>query len=275
MVGYISSAHFIDHHTGPFHPERPDRIRAIAAAVRLAGLIDSPNPFPDFHLDFGPFDRLTTSPMPPMGGKLLELPEPNSADEKWLRLVHPSEHIEKIRHICELGSGVLDQGDTPVSERSFEIALLGVGALLQACDAVMSGQVQRAFAAIRLPGHHAEPDRAMGFCLFANVSIAARYLQQHHGVSKVAVVDFDVHHGNGTQAVFEADPSVLFISLHQDPRTCYPGTGYDYETGEGPAVGTKLNLPMASARVHPTPITSPRSMAGCCRPLMLSSPRCS
>ena len=139
---------------------------------------------------------------------------------------------------------MLDQGDTPVSEQSFDIALLGVGALLQSCDAVIAGQARRAFAAVRPPGHHAEVDRAMGFCLFANISIAARYLQQHHGVGKVAIVDFDVHHGNGTQAVFEADPSVLFISLHQDPRTCYPGTGFDYETGTGAGEGTILNLPM-------------------------------
>ena len=96
----------------------------------------------------------------------------------------------------------------------------------------MAGRVRRAFAAVRPPGHHAEPDRPMGFCLFANVAIAARYLQQKHGVGEVAIVDFDVHHGNGTQAAFEDDPSVLFISLHQDPRTCYPGSGYDWEIGQ-------------------------------------------
>jgi acetoin utilization deacetylase AcuC-like enzyme len=236
MTGYISSPHFVDHLTGPSHPERPDRLRAIASAVRLAGLIDSPNPFPNFHLDFGPF--------PAAPAKLLELPEPAPADEKWLLLVHPQEHVDRVRHVCEIGGGVLDQGDTPVCAQSFDIARRGVGALLQSCDAVISGRAKRAFAAIRPPGHHAEPDRAMGFCLFANISIAARYLQQHHGIGKAAIVDFDVHHGNGTQAVFEADPSVLFISLHQDPRTCYPGTGFDYETGTGAGEGTILNLPM-------------------------------
>jgi acetoin utilization deacetylase AcuC-like enzyme len=107
----------------------------------------------------------------------------------------------------------------------------------------MSGRVARAFAAVRPPGHHAEPDRAMGFCLFANISIAARYLQRARGVGKIAIVDFDVHHGNGTQAVFESDPSVLFISLHQDPRTCYPGTGYAAEMGTGPGSGFTLNIP--------------------------------
>jgi acetoin utilization deacetylase AcuC-like enzyme len=109
---------------------------------------------------------------------------------------------------------------------------------------VATGRLTRAFAAGRPPGHHAEPAAAMGFCLFANVAIAARYLQHRHGLGKLAIVDFDVHHGNGTQAVFEADPSVLFISLHQDPRTCYPGTGFASETGAGRATGLTLNLPM-------------------------------
>jgi len=236
MVGFISSRRFIDHATGPAHPERPDRVRAVALAVRAAGLIASPNPFPDFHLDLGEM------PVPPE--KLCELPEPTAADEKWIELVHPRGHVEHVRRVCEAGGGVLDQGDTPVSPLSFATALLAVGAILQTCDAVIAGDVERAFAAVRPPGHHAEPDRAMGFCLFANISIAARYLQAHHGVGKLAIVDFDVHHGNGTQAVFEADPSVLFISLHQDPRTCYPGTGYATETGTGPGLGTTVNIPM-------------------------------
>jgi acetoin utilization deacetylase AcuC-like enzyme len=175
---------------------------------------------------------------------LLELPEPKAADEKWVETVHSPQYIDRIRRLANNGGGVLDQGDTPICEASFDIAMLGVGALLQACDAVMDGTVKRAFAAIRPPGHHAEPDRPMGFCLFANISIAARYLQQHHGVGKVAIIDFDVHHGNGTQAVFESDPSVLFISLHQDPRTCYPGSGYIHETGKGAAIGTTLNIPI-------------------------------
>jgi acetoin utilization deacetylase AcuC-like enzyme len=237
MVGFISSSRFTNHDTGPNHPERPDRIRAIAAAVRVAGLINSPNPFADFHLDIGPFDGL------PFGGKLLELPEPEPAAEKWLRLVHTPAHIERVRHVCQFG-GVLDQGDTPVCKHSFDIALLSVGAVLAACDAVMAGKVKRAFAAVRPPGHHAEPDQAMGFCLFANISIAARYLQQHHGIGKISIVDFDVHHGNGTQAVFEADGTVQFISLHQHPATCYPGTGYANETGHGAGKGLILNIPM-------------------------------
>ena len=232
MVGFCSSPEFIHHLTGPSHP---DRIRAIALAVRQAGLIDSPNPFPDFAPGFQ---------IQPFGGeKLLEL-TPTPADLKDIELIHPPRLIEHIKHICESGSGVLDLGDTPVSPRSFELALLSSGAVLRCCDAVIERKVTRAFAAGRPPGHHAEPDRAMGFCLFSNVAIAARYLQRRHGVQSIAIVDFDVHHGNGTQAAFEEDPSVLFISIHQHPKTCYPGTGYDWETGEGPGAGTTLNIPM-------------------------------
>jgi acetoin utilization deacetylase AcuC-like enzyme len=236
MIGFCSSSRFVEHRTSPTHPERPDRIRAIHAAVRAAGMIDSPTPFPDFRIDLGQ--------MPKNNIKLADLGEPTPADDKWLRTVHSAHHIERVRHVCSVGGGVLDQGDTPVGPTSCEIALLAVGALLGCCDAVIQRRIQRAFAAVRPPGHHAEPDRAMGFCLFSNVAIAARYIQQAHGVAKVAIVDFDVHHGNGTQAAFEDDPSVLFISLHQDPRTCYPGTGYAWEVGEGAGRGFMLNIPM-------------------------------
>jgi acetoin utilization deacetylase AcuC-like enzyme len=233
MVGFCSSSRFVEHVTGRDHPERPDRIRAIFKAVRDAGLILSPNPFVDFHLELG---------LKPLGlSPLVEL-IPAPADEKWLLTVHPPELVERVKHACAL-SGVLDQSDTPTEPRSFATALLGVGAALRCCDAVVGGEVQRAFAAVRPPGHHAEPDRSMGFCLFSNIAIAARYLQQRHGIGKVAIVDVDVHHGNGTQAVFEADPSVLFISLHQDPRTCYPGSGYDWEKGMREGLGYTLNIP--------------------------------
>jgi acetoin utilization deacetylase AcuC-like enzyme len=202
--------------------------------VREAQLVDSPNPFPEFRLDFGAF--------PTVGEKLVEL-EPRVADQKWLEAVHPPRYIQRIRHVCSIGGGVLDQGDTPVGPESFDIALLAVGAALESCDAVVSGRVQRAFAAVRPPGHHAEPDRPMGFCLFSNIAIAARYLQREHAIGRIAIVDFDVHHGNGTQAVFEDDPHVLFISLHQDPRTCYPGSGYDFEVGIDAGRGFTLNCP--------------------------------
>ena len=235
LLGFCTSPEFVNHLTGEHHPERPDRIRAIALAVRQAGLVDSPNPFPDFSPGFHiqPVD----SP------KMLEL-TPVPADLENIELVHNRKLIESIRHVCQNGGGILDLGDTAVSPASFDVALLSCGAVLGCCDAVMDGRVRRAFAAVRPPGHHAEPDRAMGFCLFSNIAIAARYLQRKYGVHTVAIVDFDVHHGNGTQAAFEDDPSVLFISIHQHPKTCYPGTGYDWESGEGPGRGTTLNIPM-------------------------------
>jgi acetoin utilization deacetylase AcuC-like enzyme len=241
MVGFCTSPRFVEHLTGPNHPERPDRIRAIALAVRQAGMINSPNPFPDFDLD------LQLSPSE--GPKLLEL-TPAAAEEKWLKLVHPAEHIERLKHLCAGGGGVLDQGDTVVCPQSFEIALLACGAVLQCCDAVITRQVSRAFAAVRPPGHHAEPDQAIGFCLLGNIAVAARYLQRQHGLEKIAIVDFDVHHGNGTQAVFDSDPSVLFVSLHQHPRTCYPGSGFDWEIGQGPGRGTILNIPIMPGSGH-------------------------
>jgi acetoin utilization deacetylase AcuC-like enzyme len=236
VTAFCSSTRFVEHVTGPQHPERPDRIRAVAKAVHDAALISSANPFPGFELDFGA--------LPQAKSALLELPEPLPAEEKNLALVHPWQYIENVRDTCASGGGILDGGDTPVSAESFDVALTALGALLDCCDSVAGGKAKRAFAAIRPPGHHAEPDRPMGFCLFSNIAIAARYLQKQHDIGKLAIVDFDVHHGNGTQAVFWTDPSVLFISLHQHPRTLYPGSGYEDEIGEGPGRGTTLNVPM-------------------------------
>ena len=235
MVGFCTSDRFVLHVTGPEHPERPDRIRVIHQAVRAAGLIDSPNP-----LD--PTD--TRLLLHPLGGeKLIEIPAA-PIDPELLELVHTTEQIAFVRRVCQSGGGLLDQSDTPVCPDSYDVALLAAGSVLAACDAVMAGRVQSAFAAVRPPGHHAEPDRPMGFCLFDNIAVAARYLQRTVGIERVAIVDFDVHHGNGTQAAFEQDGSVLFISLHQHPRTCYPGTGFEWETGSGPGEGKILNIPL-------------------------------
>ena len=186
--------------------------------------------------------------MPQAVEKLLELPSPAPADVEWIKMVHSPQQIQQVQHVCELGGGPLDLGDTVVSPESYQIGCLAVGAAISCCDAVISGKATSAFAAVRPPGHHAEPTRAMGFCLFNNIAIAAQYLQRAHGVGRIAIVDFDVHHGNGTQAAFEEDEDVLFISLHQNPSTCYPGTGYAWENGAGKGQGFTVNIPVEPGR---------------------------
>lgn len=162
---------------------------------------------------------------------------------QWIHQVHRPEYHEFVIEACRAGRRLLDEGDTFVCTRSYDAALAAVDAGLSAADAVMDGSVRTAFCAIRPPGHHALPGRAMGFCIFGNVAILARYLQKQHGIGKIAIVDWDVHHGNGTQDIFYSDASVLFISLHQFPL--WPGTGRADETGEGPGKGFTLNVPIA------------------------------
>lgn len=234
QVGFASSPKFVDHDTGPHHPERPNRIRAIYKGLLEAGLYED-DPFPEYHLDPG----IRPSTMDP----LVILSE-REATRELLELVHPGAYVTHMQSVCARG-GVADDSDTVVVPASWPTALLSAGTVVNACHAVGSGKLKRAFAATRPPGHHAEPAQCMGFCLFANVSIGARYLQKTFGIERVAIVDFDVHHGNGTQAVFYDDPSVLFVSIHQHPESSYPHTGYESETGTGKGVGYNINIPMA------------------------------
>ena len=168
---------------------------------------------------------------------------PHDARE-WVLRVHEESHHRFVREACAGGRCILDGGDTPAGPGSYEAALAAVDAALSAADAVVGGKAGNAFCAARPPGHHALPHQSMGFCLFATVSILVRYLQEKHGLRRIAVVDWDVHHGNGTQHIFWSDPDVLFVSLHQHPH--YPGTGLAGETGEGAGEGATLNIPVSA-----------------------------
>ena len=208
----ITHPAFIAHDTGPGHPERADRMRAI-----------------DKVLAHDIFNEL----------KRQEAPLREDVEEQ-IRLAHPAEHLERMRAIA---TGPVDHplhidGDTVVSAGTWEAALRAVGAGLAAVDAVISGQAANAFCQVRPPGHHAEHDRAMGFCLFSNAAIAALYARAKHGAERVAVVDFDVHHGNGTQDIFWSDKDLFYGSTHEMPL--YPGTGAVSERG----VGNITNAPL-------------------------------
>jgi acetoin utilization deacetylase AcuC-like enzyme len=167
---------------------------------------------------------------------------PVAAKIEQILAVHTQQHFDRVLNICERGGGLLDEGDTFAVPKSFQVALLASGGVIDAIDAVLGKKVDSAFCAARPPGHHAKRDRAMGFCLFNNVAIGARYAQQEHGLARVAILDWDVHHGNGTQHIFEQDPSVFYISLHQYPF--YPGTGAHEERGIGEGEGFTLNFPL-------------------------------
>ncbi len=214
-TGYVYDDRYLWHDPGAFHVERPERLQAIQKRLVETGLINQ-----------------------------VVLIEPFPAPLEWITTLHDPGYIERFRRACEKGVPILDTGDCGICPKSFEVALLAVGGVLAAADAVMAGTVKNAFCALRPPGHHAERNRAMGFCFFNNIALGARYLQKHHGLKKVAIVDWDVHHGNGTQHLFETDPTVLYISLHQDPYTLYPGTGKSSEIGLGAGQGATLNLPL-------------------------------
>ena len=201
---------FSEHLTGPGHPERPDRMQAIAGAMEAEA----------FHF----LDRA-------------EAPE---GTLEAIYRCHPEDHVRKVATTIPEEGLVRVDNDTILSPKSFQAAMHAVGAATAAVDAVVAGEADNAFVAGRPPGHHAERVTAMGFCLFNNAAIAARHAQAVHGLERVAIVDWDVHHGNGTQDIFWSDPSVLYCSTHQMPL--YPGTGARDETGAGNIV----NAPLAS-----------------------------
>jgi acetoin utilization deacetylase AcuC-like enzyme len=201
-----------EHLMGREHPERPERFDAVERALHRTGLLD----------------------------RVVSLPR-RAANEDELTLCHRPEYLKVARHDIESGYHYLSTGDTDIGENSWNVATRAVGAALCAVDAVAGGKARNAFCLVRPPGHHANAGRGMGFCLFNNVAIAARYAQKKHGIGRVLIVDWDVHHGNGTQDIFYSDPSVFFFSTHQWPL--YPGTGRADETGAGAAEGTTMNFP--------------------------------
>ena len=212
---------FLRHKTGR-HPENPERINRIVAALEA---------------DDDLWDRLKRI-------------SPSAAPEEAIARCHGNALIDHIRDLCERGEPFLDL-DTRISRESFEVARLAAGAAVAGVDAVMTGDASTAFALVRPPGHHATPNRSMGFCLFNNAAVAARYAQANHGVERVLIVDWDVHHGNGTQDIFYSDDTVFFFSTHQYPY--YPGTGSRGESGGGKGEGYTLNVPLAEgtpARAH-------------------------
>ena len=211
-TAYLSDPLYLRHDTGAGHPERPGRLLAVE-------------------------DRLSEEPW---FASLLRL-SPREADVETLSLVHDPAYIALVRREVEAGRRQLSTGDTVISPESYAVAVGMVGGVLEAVDAVMSGRARNAFCAVRPPGHHASGGRGMGFCLFNGVAVAARYAQRVHGVERVLIADWDIHHGNGTQDIFYADGSVFFMSTHQFPF--YPGTGRGVETGAGPGDGATMNRP--------------------------------
>jgi acetoin utilization deacetylase AcuC-like enzyme len=183
-----------------------------------------------------------------VGANLLRLPSGRAATESELALCHTTDYIRSARSDVESGLPALRTGDTDICPRSYDVALRATGTVLDGLDLVLRDEARNAFCIVRPPGHHATPTRGMGFCLFNNIAIAARYARHRYGVERVAIADWDVHHGNGTQDTFYSDPSVFFFSTHEWPL--YPGTGAASETGVGRGKGTTLNCPFPAGSGH-------------------------
>ncbi len=212
LLGYHDI--FLEHNTGP-HPECSERLKSIMTVLRENGTLGSLKPV--------------------------------SADveaEEWILLNHSQEYYDRFRSACNNKEKYIDSPDSAISEKSYEAAMKAVSTTLSACDMIMTGEADNGFCALRPPGHHAEHGKSMGFCMFNNVAIAARYLKKRYKLNRVLILDWDVHHGNGTQHSFASDSSVFFCSIHQHPATMYPGTGWPAEQGKGIGRGFTLNLPL-------------------------------
>jgi acetoin utilization deacetylase AcuC-like enzyme len=219
MTGFVYDERFLEHVTFSSHPESPGRLRVIVERLSASGLLE----------------------------QLVRIPV-KRADQRWIEAVHNIRYMMRFEEACIMGLPDIDHQDNSICRETYDIAFLAVGGVLNAIDEVMSGNVANAFCAVRPPGHHAEVDKAMGFCYFNNVAIGAKYLLKKWGVERVGIIDFDVHHGNGTQHIFEQDPNVFYYSIHEHPSFAYPGTGREFETGIGEGLGYTLNSPILPGR---------------------------
>jgi len=214
-TGFLFDQRYLLHDTGPYHPEVPERLQAIYQGIEDGGLLPE-----------------------------LRMIAAERADLKWIETVHTPDYIHRFEEVCFAGRRTMDSPDNRMCTETYETALLAVGGILKVVDLVMQNELDNAFCAVRPPGHHAEVSEAMGFCYFNNVAIAARYLQQQWRIPKVGIIDFDVHHGNGTQHIFEKDASVYYYSIHQHPSFAYPGTGREFEKGSVDGYGFTKNTPV-------------------------------
>lgn len=222
ITALVYSKEYLKHNTGRFHPESPSRLTKALKALKKCEMLSKDE---------------------------LSMTEPRMATIDEMLRVHDEGYLCYVKNACEQGLRQLDP-DTPITKESFKIALLAAGGLLKGCEEVLAGRVSNAFALVRPPGHHAGiGGQALtaptnGFCIFNNIAVAAKSLVEDRGVRRILILDVDCHHGNGTQEIFYRDSSVLFISLHQNGTTIYPGTGFSSEIGEGDGEGFNVNLPL-------------------------------
>ncbi len=214
-TGYLHDLRYMLHDTGPYHPEMAERLTAIHQGIESGGLLPH----------------------------LIEI-SAVMADMKWILKVHDEAYVRRFEEVCLSGNKTFDYSDNQMCTDTFETAKLAVGGVIETARRVMTGELDNGFCAVRPPGHHAEVREAMGFCYFNNVAICARYLQQEWQIKRVGIIDIDVHHGNGTQHIFEDDPSVFYYSIHQHPSFAFPGTGRDFEDGIKSGRGYTKNSPV-------------------------------
>lgn len=216
LTGLVTDPIYLEHDTGQ-HPENAERLRVILSALQGDEVWEK-----------------------------LEIITPEKADRSIIELIHDPAYIQSLELQIKSGALFIGTMDCIVSQRSFEVAEYAVGGMLELTKRVSAGELKNGFGLVRPPGHHAERAQALGFCYFNNIAICAEYLIQREGYQRILIVDYDVHHGNGTQHSFESRSDVFYCSIHENPAVCYPGTGFQNETGIGDGKGYTLNVPMRS-----------------------------